>query len=96
MSSPPRRMSQESVRPTLTSLRERVIERRTRSEIGLLDFKWTCLKSLGNIPSPRHFHSCVAKDGKLYVFGGHGDPNNQKDALKDLYEYDISNVFKGC
>lgn len=45
---------------------------------------WARIEPKRSGPSPRHCHSAVSLDGKIYVFGG----TNGKDKYNDLYCFD--------
>jgi Kelch motif len=34
-------------------------------------YTWTLIPPLGEVPSPRYFHSCAVHSNCMYVFGGY-------------------------
>ena len=48
--------------------------------------KWTELRCIGSIPSPRRSHTAVLVDDVMYVFGGY----TGKIYLDDLYALQLS------
>jgi len=47
---------------------------------------WTLVNPTGDIPTPRHNHSAILFDSKIWIFGG----TNEDSVLNDLYVYDIT------
>ena len=59
--------------------------------IKYLDNVWEEIESKGNVsPDPRSGHcSMMVLDRYLFIFGGYND----KEALNDMYKFDINNLF---
>jgi len=58
---------------------------------NLDDEQWTEIEGKGDIPSPRHNHSAIFFDNKIWVFGG----ANEEGIFDDLYTFSIKeNLWK--
>lgn len=69
---------------------------RTMYQLDLVQRHWTKLRTNGDLPAERYFHSmCALGDTKLVLFGGQsGDGTNPSEKksilLADLYTFDIA------
>ena len=56
---------------------------------SFIDYKWTKkpLKTDGNTPKGRHFHSSVVFENSLFIFGG-----KSNGYLNDIHEYSIGMI----
>lgn len=50
---------------------------------------WTKLKTQGEPPQYRDFHSACVLDGKMFVFGGRSDENGQSHSSHDFYDASV-------
>lgn len=57
-------------------------------ELHYLDLdtmEWTRVEALGESPSHRDFHTAVAYNDKMYIFGGRGDLNSPYNSQEEDY-----------
>jgi N-acetylneuraminic acid mutarotase len=47
--------------------------------------QWTFINAQGSPPSHRDFHTAVAVDNRMYVFGGRGDLNSPYNSQEEIY-----------
>ncbi|XP_072939267.1 kelch domain-containing protein 3 [Epargyreus clarus] len=57
-------------------------------EVHCLDLEtmvWSYVRPKGNAPSHRDFHTAVAVDDRMYIFGGRGDLNSPYNSHEEVY-----------
>lgn len=63
-----------------------------KSDILPFTLKWEKEETLKSI-KPRFFHASCTIGQNVYIIGGHNDPNNHKDTLTDIMEFNTGNFL---
>uniref|UniRef100_A0A2A4K149 Kelch domain-containing protein 3 n=1 Tax=Heliothis virescens TaxID=7102 RepID=A0A2A4K149_HELVI len=53
--------------------------------LNLDTLQWSYIDARGTAPSHRDFHTAVAVDHKMYIFGGRGDLNSPYNSQEEIY-----------
>lgn len=53
--------------------------------LNLDTLEWSIVNARGTAPSHRDFHTAVAVDKKMYIFGGRGDLNSPYNSQEEIY-----------
>ncbi|XP_023936479.2 kelch domain-containing protein 3 [Bicyclus anynana] len=53
--------------------------------LDLDTMQWSYINTLGTPPSHRDFHTAVAYNERMYIYGGRGDMNNPYNSDQDIY-----------